>query len=250
MQIEDEVVEWNRRSAYFLALPLVQQAFQTVAGVVSPTLIVDLGAGAGGFGLVAAQVWPNARRVAVEIRGSELQYLKRHYHEVIIGDVLSGDVRRRVRTLGADLFVSNPPFDVTDEFQDLVFGEDVDSLWFLRQTQNDAIKSYDRVHPPSLELQVGGRPHLRRRGSVSTKRRRQHGDNVGHRWDVFLRQQDSKVWTPGWWPRLPLPRLPSALLQWEQRPGTEEAPPELLPDYLIERLPLAGGLHPRLQRTR
>lgn len=247
-----EEAEWNRRNAYFLALPLVQQAFQTISGVVSPSVIVDLGAGPGGFGLVAKQLWPKARRIAVEIRESERPHLERHYDEVIIGDVLSPEVRRRVRAQKADLFTSNPPFDLVHEFQDLVFPEDVDSLWFLRVTQNDAAEGYDRLddHPPSLELQVGGRPHLRRAGSVSAALRRQHGDHVGHRWDLYLRDAtapSSKVWAPSWWPRLPLPRLPSALLKWTQRPGTEDAPPELLPDYLVERLPLRVNVHPRLR---
>lgn len=249
-----EEVEWNRHNAYFLALPLVQQAFQTISGVVSPKIIVDLGAGAGGFGIVAAQVWPHARRIAVEIRGSELRHLQRHYHEVIIGDVLSAEVRRRIRALHADLYLSNPPFDLVYEFQDLVFAADAaDSLWFLRTTQNDALEGYDRLdHPPSLELQVGGRPHLRRAGSMSVRRRRQHGDNVGHRWDLYLRDagSPSKVWTPPWWPRLPLPRVPGHLLRWTTRPGTEEEPPELLPDYLVERLPLRADVHPRLRGGR
>lgn len=246
-----EEIEWNRTGAYFLALSLVQQAFQTVAGILAPNIIVDLGAGCGGFGLIAGQVWPKARRIAVEIRPSELGFLRRHYHEVIIGDALCPVVQRQIRALGADLFVSNPPFEFVTEFQDLAFAANSDSLWFLRATQNDALEAFDRLlNPPSLELQIGGRPHLRRLGTCSQAGHKRHGDNVGHRWDLYLRAAGGKVAPATWWPRLPLPRLPSTLLKWTQRPGTEHAPPPPLPDYLIERLPLVADVHPRLRGRR
>jgi hypothetical protein len=241
-----EVAEWDRWHAYFTPTPVAQQGVQTVAPLLAgrPLRIADLGAGAGVLGLAAAQAFPGSLRLAVEPRGSELPHLRRHYQQVAIGTLR--EHRRQVEAFGPDWIIANPPFPRTLEFLAFAAALACTVLFFVRASFGDELETYDWLeeHPPAAELVIGGRPNLRRTGSLSRRGHPQRGDNTAHKWLLY---------TPGgsgvsWVPRVPLPRLPGPLLAWTERPGTEPEPPPPLPHYLVGELPALPWLQGRARR--
>jgi hypothetical protein len=197
--------EWDEHEAYFTPLPVVQQGFGSFASIIDPQVVIDLGAGSGGFGQIAAQRWPNAERIAVEIRASEAVHLRRHYGRVIIDDVTACPLP------AADLIVSNPPFSLALKFLEramTVVRPGGLVAFLVRQTWGDAdeVEAYLRRWPPIAELTVSGRVSMAAAGESSK-------DQFGYQWMLFSTR-------PGTWPRRPLPRLDRLSLGWMARPGT------------------------------
>jgi hypothetical protein len=209
--------EWDRYEAYFTPLPVVMQGLRSIASLLPrvidpgrgrPFLILDLGAGAGGFGQVARDLWPEAELVAVEARASEAVHLRRHYDHVIIDDATT------CRLPSADLVVSNPPFSLARRLAER--GLDVvrpgGLVPFLtRQTWGDAddVEELLRLRPPAVEMTIGGRVSMAA-ACEDTK------DHFGYQWLVWGGPRPAG--SP--WPRLLLPRLDKGSLGWSARPGT------------------------------
>jgi hypothetical protein len=207
--------EWDQFEAFFTPLPVVLQGVGSIASIVPPKfnkdsrfVVLDLGAGSGGFGQVVRDRWPEAEIVAVEARASEAVHLRRHYDRVIIDDATS------CRLPSADMVLSNPPFRKSRRLAERAFevvrpGGIVSFL--TRQTWGDAddVEELLRRCPPVAELTISGRVSMGSSGQ-STK------DQFGYQWLVWqgLRLPGSP------WPRLLLPRLDRASLGWTARPGT------------------------------
>ncbi|MCA9663495.1 MAG: hypothetical protein KC486_34515, partial [Myxococcales bacterium] len=102
---------WDEHKAWFTPSDLGEQGLWAAKAVgVEPDVVIDLGAGAGGILCRVANVWPDARRVAIEIREEERRHLDRWAHEVVVGDFR--ELRRDHPALRGRrrLVVGNPPY--------------------------------------------------------------------------------------------------------------------------------------------
>ncbi len=201
-------VEWDAYEAYFTPLPVVLQGLRSLASIIKPEVVLDLGAGAGGFGQVARSEWSRAEIIAIEARASEAVHLRRHYDRVIIDDATT------CRLPSADLIVSNPPFSLARKLAQraLAVVRPGGLVAFLvRQTWGDAdeVEELLRLQPPIAELTISGRVSMAA-AAESTK------DHFGYQW--LLWGSPRPAGAP--WRRLLLPRLDKASLGWMARPGT------------------------------
>ena len=200
--------EWDAYEAYFTPLPVVLQGLRSLATIVQPEVVMDLGAGAGPFGQVSAALWPEAELVAVEARASEAVHLNRHYDRVIIEDAT------QCRLPSADLIVSNPPFSLARKLAEraLAVVRPGGLVAFLvRQTWGDAdeVEELLRFWPPAAELTISGRVSMAAAGEATK-------DHFGYQWLVWRGPRPAG----SAWPRLLLPRLDKQSLGWTARPGT------------------------------
>lgn len=223
--------EWVAREAHFTPLPVAAQAFLSLATALDPQAVVDLGAAAGGLGQAVEVAWPEARRIAVEVRASERRYLDRHYHDVIVDDVLRPTVWAQVAAHRPDLLVSNPPFSLALEFVRFALavvapGGHVAVLTRCTWGDHESVEDFLRSRPPVLEMTIGGRVSMSQAGRSC--------DQFGYQWLVWSATcppRDSA------WPRLLLPRLATAQLGWVERPGVgSSAPAQRLDRDLIVNL--------------
>lgn len=229
--------EWDDAEAYFTPLPVVGQGVRSVATLIRrpPRVVIDIGAGAGGFGQVLRALYPRARLVAVEIRGSELPFLRRHYDDVIIGDAMTVPLPR------ADLVVSNPPFKLTVPLAERAIGAlspDGVCAFLVRQTFGDSEEAtaFLERHPPTAELTIAGRVAMAAAGE-ETK------DHFGYQWLVWPSFKNDVNGLVVSWPRRMLPRLDAQSLCWTQRPGTGrllDVDDDLVVDLAAYRQQLTG----------
>lgn len=220
--------EWAVHEAYFTPSAIVLQGLRSLATILQPRVVLDLGAGAGVFGQAARAVWPAARLVAVEIRASERVHLRQHFDEVLVDDATT------CRLPQADLVVSNPPFTraarLAERALDIV--RPGGAVGFLtRQTWGDAdlVEELLRRRPPVAELTISGRASMAGAGE-STK------DHFGYQWLVWRGRRPHAAS----WRRLLLPRLDHASLGWFARPGTGRLA-ELDDDLVVDLREVVGG---------
>jgi hypothetical protein len=230
-----ELAEWDTHDAWFTPGAVVEQGLHAarILGGVRPRRILDLGAGAGVFLQRAARAFPGAQRMAVEIRRVERRHLDRHAHQVLIGDMFERRMRHRLRQLGADFIVSNPPYFCALEALQLAlatvrFGGWV--LFFVRQTFGSSAEVWRwlMANPAAREFTVAGRPNMR--SGLSAAGHVMGGDMVGHTWLLF--RHDGAAANDPEWPRRLLPPLESVDLGWRVRPGTELHTPSFSDLYL------------------
>lgn len=212
---------------------LVEQglwATRILGRVVRARRIADLGAGSGPFGQRARRVWPGAHQVALEIRGEELPHLRRHYDEVIVGDMFAAAAATRLARFAPDLIVANPPYSHT--LAALLLALSVVAvrghvLFFVRGTFGSSAAAYQQLinHPPVHEFSIAGRPHLRHGRAESGAKL--GGDFVPHTWLLFERTAAPTPCLRRW-----LPPLAADDLAWTVPPGTERTTPEFPPIYL------------------
>lgn len=201
-----------------------------LAGVTSPRRILDLGAGSGPFGQRAARVWPEATRMAVEIREDELKGLSRHYEQVLVGDMFAETAP--LRRYAPQLVVSNPPYSLALAalllaLSIVAIGGHV--LFFVRSTFGSAEEAWEQLReaPPVHEFSVAGRPNMR--NGNNDKGVPFGGDFVPHTWLLFQRGHQPR--RPAW-VRHPLPRLAADDLAWTVAPGSEPVTPEFPAHYM------------------
>lgn len=248
--------EWRAFEAYFTPTAVVQQVLQSLATITGWATrkaadielqelqkiltrrtgrttegwprIADLGAGAGVWSMVSRAVWPRAEVLGLEVRGSELAHLSRHCHHVMLGAIQQ--LGRRIVAWRPDLVVSNPPFSLTGDFLELALEAAPIVVFLVRATWGDSEEANDLLerYPPAIDLVITSRPHMLPRLACDGEHR--GGDNVGHQVLVWSRARRSLVAQ-----RLRLPRLPSSLIRWVERPGTELEPPPLLgPEHVLD----------------
>lgn len=240
--------EWRAFEAYFTPTAVVQQVLQSLATIIGwddawrpvgknrVSRIADLGAGAGVWSMVSRAVWPRSEVLGLEVRGSELAHLSRHCHHVMLGAIQQ--LGRRVVAWRPDLVVSNPPFSLTGAFLELALEAAPIVVFLVRATWGDSEEANDLLerYPPALDLVITSRPHMLPRLASDGEHR--GGDNVGHGVLVWSRARRNLVTQ-----RLRLPRLPSSLIRWVERPGTELEPPPLLgPEHVLDLAHLGVSL--------
>lgn len=211
--------EWVAREAHFTPLPVAAQAFLSLATALDPRVVIDIGAAAGWLGQAVEVAWPEARRVAVEVRPSERVHLDRHYQHVIIDDVLRPTVWAQVAAHRPDLLVSNPPFSLALAFLRLALavvapGGHVAFLTRCTWGDHESVEDFLRAHPPVLEMTIGGRVSMSRAGRSC--------DQFGYQWLIWSATSPARGSA---WPRLLLPRLATAQLGWVERPGVGSSAP-------------------------
>jgi len=181
-------------------------------------VIVDIGAASGVFGQRAKLIDPRATIVGVEIRTDE-RAASRHYDEWIEQDVFA--VERQLRDLRPDLVMSNPAFTRTLSKLQLalrIVRHDGYVLFHVRADWGAAAEPWDFLHrcPPLIELQIANRPHYLAGKKPNGE---DYGtDNTGAKWLLWRKGAPC---VPGQWLKRQLPRLPSASMEWNVRPGTE-----------------------------
>lgn len=111
----------DRRStgAYFTPRPIVERALDAVTPYVpasGPSLVVDPACGAGAFLVAAAERWPQARLLGVELSSASASVCRRRVGRarVIEGDALTSDVLEEALDESSfEVWLGNPPFHGT-----------------------------------------------------------------------------------------------------------------------------------------
>lgn len=245
-----ERASWDHHDVWMTPGDVAEQGLVSAAQLgVLPDEVVDLGAGAGSIISRAANVWPGARRGAIEIRPEERPHLERwadwvtieDFRRVILtrDDLVDVDPEDRVVVDGAPLptrrftrrlLVANPPYKDVTVALEWGFRMRFDWILFLLRKsygESEDASIFFSTLSPIAELHLPARANFR--AGESANGGKYSADFLGHRW---------VLWRPGvhppLWATAHLPPLPSTSLTWVIRPGTEE-----------ER----GALHP-LYRTR
>lgn len=212
--------------AYYTPGPVAEQGLRgmLLRFRLSPRTMIDLCAGAGVFGQRAALVWPECRRVGVEIR-EEMSPAARHYDRLHLGDF------EDPLDESADLVVSNPPFSRTADVLERalrLLRPGGYALLFVRQSWGYSDADYTHLlhRPPLHEWGIPGRCNLKR--GYGKTGRKLNGDNNGHKWLIWRRGLASTVCS---WTSFPMPALPSTYTRWEAVPGTEPTVEPLEPEF-------------------
>lgn len=194
--------------------PVALQGARALAELIeSPRRILDPSAGAGVFGQVFRQVWPEAKTVGVEPKREEAWFLSCNYDEYLI-DEFEGAEGALYRH-DFDLVMTNPPFHSWEAFIPTALslvrqGGLVCFLgltsWGSRSTSGAELFEH---YTPIAQFRISGAVSYRPKGS----------DMRDYCWWVFRRQASSVV-DAKCWVALNLPRLPSSDRKWgNTRPG-------------------------------
>lgn len=193
-------------------------------------IVLDVGAGEGAWGVVARELWPECRLVAIEPRDDAMPDARRNYDEVFHGEFQDFTTDERF-----DLIVGNPPFSRKLEggkkenlFPKLVpFGVELlhpeGSLCYystnqLGQRGVATVELYE-TYPPSKELRVTGSI-----GHRGPKREDVHGSGSGDSacycaW-VWHAEDLADCRTDRGWMSRNLPMLDIEDRRWKTVPGS------------------------------
>jgi len=191
----------------------------------APASIWDPAAGAGGFGQVAREMFPDTVLVATEVRGEERPHLEHHYDHVSIGEFAAGyPIAGR-----PSLVITNPPWSAWTELVELVSpmieaGSVLSLLgpvsWCSSFEPAGGLDVMSRIGAPMLELRIPERIKFRR--GINPRNGQPYGsDNRMCAWWVWMRRPKRKPKQLLQWSTFVLPRLPKAEYEWIVRPGTE-----------------------------
>ena len=174
----------RKHNAWFTPQGVALQVCRFLARLVvarvirEPAIILDNQAGGGVFGWAMQQVWPVARRLAIEIRTEEREHLVHNYDEVEIIDYLA-DVPALAEALassrsvtpamacppqnrGVDAIITNPNFEDALAVADRSLHDLAPEGWLallvrLTWGDNADVAKWLREHPPVAGLELDGR---------------------------------------------------------------------------------------------
>lgn len=214
-----------------------------------PGVILDNQAGGGVWGWAMRQVWPIARRIALEIRAEESEHLVHNYDAVEIVDYLA-DVEALAQALaaatairpyvappppqkrGVDAIITNPSFEDALAVADRSLHDLAPEGWLallvrLTWGDNADVAKWLREHPPVAGLELDGRIEFA--VGINPETGREYAqDSVTYR--VLVWRQGGGRLIDGaidYERYLKLPRLTDAERMWMRvggqavRPGTE-----------------------------
>lgn len=183
----------------------------------------DPSAGAGVFGSVVRELWPDyVLSVAIEPRMEESPHLRRHHDAVYL------DTFQACAELGRgadfDLIATNPKFGIWPELVAwsmprladrgvlLLYGL---STWGHSREPSESAQTFAQ-YPPTYQLRIGGR--VRHRVGLNDKGKPFGTDSRKYSWWVWDKGRPS---TPGRHTTIDLPQLQPNELRFTAIPGTE-----------------------------
>ena len=235
---------WDLFSAWFTSGDLGEQGCWAARQVgVEPDVVIDVGAGAGGICSRVRHVWPDARVVAIEVRGEERKHLERWADDVLICDFRELRPDHPALRGKRRLVLGNPPYgpsdddepdDLTTQTLRWAFGllTPLDWIHFLLRKSYEEGEEASRFFraeeeggfSPVADFRIPSRANFRR--GVNGAGKPLSGDFIGHRW---------VTWRPGchrwFWRSATLPLLPASSMSWATRPGTEPVAGRLYPGF-------------------
>lgn len=230
-------VRWSEFDADFRPRAVVRQGLGALrlfdsrgrlldAPTADPSSIWDPCAGAGVFGSVARELFPDTLLVGSDARREELPHLEHNYHHAAIAEFAAGYLLAPQRPAW---IVTNPPWSLWPEL--------VESVWPMVELGTTLAllgpigwgASFE--HAEGLETMLKRRPvaelripeRIRFRRGINPKNGKPYGSD--HRkcaWWVFKRQaRPKKSAMLLQWTTYVLPKMRDADYEWTVRPGTE-----------------------------
>lgn len=205
--------EWLLHDAWFTPGDVAEQVLRGIAALgVQATSIIDLGSGAGVWLQRAAFVFPQARRIAVEIRHEERPHLERWADEIHVGDFRDLDLPP------VDLVVGNFAFKWME----------AKLRWSLARARHVV-----SIAPASVGTEEGMEDLLRRRPPTDSLRL---AGRIAFMYGVSdFQHHEALLWGPPGehqaWTTHPMPLLPPGSRRWIVRPGEELTPRPLAPMF-------------------
>lgn len=224
--------------ADFTPEPVVAQFLGTLRDRgLEPKCILDPAAGAGVFGKVARELWPNASIEAIEPRKEEAQHLERYYdivHHVEFEEAVRRGLLwcvRGMRPPRFDLIATNPPFSLWRDF----VAESMPLIWTghlaLLGLTSWGARSEDgyelfELSPPDRQSRIPGTINFRGPGVNPDSGKKWTADSRDYCWWQWavvggrLRDRDPEDRSTMDWKSENLPRLPGHDRRWKTKPGT------------------------------